>query len=577
MSEHLMPENERNALRAQIVGLNDQTLRKSYFPQLQKQIEELKRARASEEEKSAALEVMVKDLQESRAQTEASERKFRTLANFTNDIEYWTGPDEKIIYISPSCERLTGYSQSEFEANSDLLNIFVHPDDRPLIAIHSTREPIVHPHTVDLRIVTRQGEIRWFAHTCQSIFDEDGQWLGRRGSSLDITARKAAEARVQRLSNLYVALSQCNEAIVRCTSEEELFPKICRNAVQLGGMKMAWIGLIDKATSRIKCVASFGDETGFVEDDEMCVRPLVSPCDTSDRSLISEDQPIWHQDLLREPVTEKFRKRASDAGFLGFASLPLRKNNALVGYFTLYASSVNTFDTEVRRLLVEMAMDVSFAMDNFARESERIRAEKQIQFHLGQLESAFMRTVMLAMNLSELRDPYTAGHERRVGRIAKAIAEEMGLDESLIKGIEIAGYLHDLGKITIPTEILVKPGRLTEVEFLLVQGHVMASYNVLKDAEFPWPVAEIALQHHERLDGSGYPRGLSGGDIQLDARILAVADVVEAMASHRPYRPSLGIELALTEIERGRGILFDSTVVEVCIRLFREKGFIISE
>jgi PAS domain S-box-containing protein len=576
MSEHLTPEDDRRALRAQIVGLNDQTLRKSYFPQLQKQIEELKRARAAEVEKSAALEVMVKDLRESRAQAEASERKFRTLADFTNDIEYWTGPDGKVIYISPSCERLTGYSQSEFEANSDLLNIVVHPDDRSLVAIHATGECIVDPHFADLRIVTRQGEIRWFAHTCQSIFGEDGRWHGRRGSNRNITARKAAEARVQRLSNLYAALSQCNQAIVRCTSEEELFPQICRNAVQLGDMKLARIGLIDKATGQIKCVASYGDETGFLEDHRVCVHPSISSSDALDRALIGEDQPFWCQDLLRESVAKEFREHAGDAGFLGYASLPLHKKDALVGYFTLYASSVNSFDAEARRLLVEMAMDVSFAMDNFARESERVHAEEQIQRHLGQLESAFMHTVMLAMNLSELRDPYTAGHERRVGRIAKAIAGELGLDESQIKGVEIAGYLHDLGKITIPTEILVKPGRLTEVEFALVQEHAAASYNILKDAELPWPVAEIAFQHHERLDGSGYPRGLKGDEIQLEARILAVADMVEAMASHRPYRPSLGIEQALAEIEKGSGKLFDPAVTEVCTRLFREKGFFIS-
>ena len=209
--------------------------------------------------------------------------------------------------------------------------------------------------------------------------------------------------------------------------------------------------------------------------------------------------------------------------------------------------------------------------------SEKIRAEEQIQRYIEQLKTAFQSTVEVATSLSELRDPYTAGHERRVAEIAVALGTELGFDEHRLEGLRVAGHLHDVGKITIPAEILSKPGKLSPIEFKLIQAHADAGYEVLKKVEFPWPVAEVALQHHERMDGSGYPHGLMGEAIRLEARVIAVADVIEAMSSHRPYRPGLGITAALGEIERGRGSLYDAQVADVCLRLFREKGYAVPE
>jgi putative nucleotidyltransferase with HDIG domain len=172
-----------------------------------------------------------------------------------------------------------------------------------------------------------------------------------------------------------------------------------------------------------------------------------------------------------------------------------------------------------------------------------------------------------------MRDPYTAGHQQRVTQLAVAIATEMGLPTEQIDGIRVIGTLHDVGKICIPAEILSKPGKLTKVEFTIIKIHSQAGYNILKTVEFPWPVAKIVLQHHERMNGSGYPKGLRGEDILLESRILAVADVVEAMSSHRPYRPALGTHKALEEIEQNSGVLYDADVADACLRLFREKGF----
>ena len=209
--------------------------------------------------------------------------------------------------------------------------------------------------------------------------------------------------------------------------------------------------------------------------------------------------------------------------------------------------------------------------------SEKKRAEDAIRRHIVQLENSFMRTVEVAMTLSEMRDPYTRCHERRVADIAVAIGSEIGFDAHRTKGLRVAGQLHDIGKITIPTEILAKPTTLSPAEYELIKSHAKASFDVLKIVDFPWPVAQVALQHHERLDGSGYPQGLRGEEILLEARIIAVADVVEAMSSHRPYRPGLGIEEALAEIEHGRGVLYDPIIVDACLKLFRENRYAIPE
>lgn len=516
----------------------------------------------------------------------------------------------------------------------------------------------------------------------------------------DISARKLAEATIERKTKLYSALSHCNKAIVYCSNENELFGEVCRAAVQFGGMKMAWIGMVDAETSLLRLAASFGDDGGFIKDMAISVDADGpngrSPTSTS----IRDSKPSWCQDFLNDPRTLPWHELAARVGVAASASLPLHSNGIVVGAFILYSGAANSFDESARDLLEEMASDICFALDNFTRElqrrqaeeellaaeekfrglveqtitgififqdgklvyvnpryaeivghgselelmgtnlfrwiaeadrdrvvanirqlldgeslslafdfdlvrrdgvtiqagvsasrarhggrpavigmlqdiSEKRRAEEDILSYVTQLKTAFMSTVDVAMTISEMRDPYTAGHERRVAEVAVAIGAELGLDQDRQEGLQVAGHLHDIGKINIPSEILSKPGKLSAVEFLLIQGHAQSSYDVLKGVEFPWPVAQVALQHHERMDGSGYPQGLKGEAILFEARIMAVADVVEAMSSHRPYRPGLGIGKALVEIERGRGTSYDASVVDACLRLFREKSYVL--
>jgi len=209
-----------------------------------------------------------------------------------------------------------------------------------------------------------------------------------------------------------------------------------------------------------------------------------------------------------------------------------------------------------------------------------VENRKQIQLELEQsfanLKKVTDATIQAIALTVEKRDPYTSGHQRRVAKLTRAIAEAIGLSEDQIEGAHVAASIHDIGKISLPAEILSKPIQLSEIEISLIQAHAQAGYDILKGLDFPWPIADIIIQHHERMDGSGYPRGLSGDRISIEARIIGVADVVETMSSHRPYRPSMGIEKALEEITLNSGTLYDSQVVDACLNIFNGKGFLFS-
>ncbi|HHF51731.1 MAG TPA: HD-GYP domain-containing protein, partial [Candidatus Aminicenantes bacterium] len=209
----------------------------------------------------------------------------------------------------------------------------------------------------------------------------------------------------------------------------------------------------------------------------------------------------------------------------------------------------------------------------FSDITQRKKAEKQIKKSLENQREVIEGVAQAMAFTIETRDPYTAGHQRRVTTLAVRIAKEMKLEQDKIEGIRMASTLHDIGKIYIPAEILSKPGKISEVEHNMIKTHPKVGADILKSIEFPWPVSDIVRQHHERMDGSGYPDGLSGEEILIEARILAVADVIEAMASHRPYRAALSLEDALNEIRRNKGILYDEKAAEAAIKVCSEEDF----
>ena len=257
---------------------------------------------------------------------------------------------------------------------------------------------------------------------------------------------------------------------------------------------------------------------------------------------------------------ERYERRMSGKGIEPVYETALRRKDGSKVHVEINASIV---------LHQEKPADLILVRDI----TERKQAEEEHRQSLKKLQKAMESTIQAIALTIEVRDPYTAGHQQRVTRLASAIGKEMDLSENQVHGIYMAGVVHDIGKIYVPAEILSKPGRLTEIEFSLIKMHSQAGYDILKTIEFPWPIAKAVFQHHERMDGSGYPQSLSGEDILLEAQILAVADVVEAISSHRPYRPALGTEKALEEITRGRGVIFDAKVVDACLKLFTEKGY----
>ena len=277
---------------------------------------------------------------------------------------------------------------------------------------------------------------------------------------------------------------------------------------------------------------------------------------------VNSSGAVWLKDQATVEIYEQDGVCLS-LGFLTVVSKEMEAEDELKKHHDLLEEVVLERTAELTMLNEQLKQEIA----------ERKLAEEKLQQSHAKLKKNLDEIVSAMSLTAEKRDPYTAGHQKRTTERAMALAGEMGLSEHQIKGVQMAGLIHDMGKISIPAEILSKPCKLNEVEIQLVRRHPQAAFEILKKIDFPWPVDLIVLQHHEKMDRSGYPQGLAGEDILLEARILCVADVVESIESHRPYRPGLGIDKALEEISKNRGILFDPDVVDACLRLFKEKNF----
>jgi PAS domain S-box-containing protein len=361
------------------------------------------------------------------------------------------------------------------------------------------------------------GQERWIHVTKVPFRDEQGEIMGVLGTFEDITERKRAEQQQQERTKELQAFFTLSELITR---EGITIEELCREFSAV--LPESW---------------QYPEIT--------CARIVIG--DTEFRTENFEESG-WLQSAPIK-VKETVRGRI-DVGYL--EERP--------------AVDEGPFLKEERMLIDALAERLGHVFG-------RKQGEEQLQYTLEKLRKSMRTTIQVMVSTVEARDPYTSGHQVRAAGLARAIATEMGLSPDKIDGLRMAGSIHDIGKISIPAEILSKPTKLSELEFAMIKEHAQRGYELLKNVESPWPLAEIVHQHHERMDGSGYPRHLKGEKILIEARILTVADVVEAMASHRPYRPGLGIDAALNEIERHRGTFYDDAVAAACLKLFREKGF----
>jgi PAS domain S-box-containing protein len=377
-----------------------------------------------------------------------------------------------------------------------------------------------------------------------------------------VTARDVTAHR--HLEEARAAMKGANVALVHAVSEDDLLERICRVIVDQTRYHFAWVGISDPDLPLGARVTAFGDPPTYFDALEHLAGkgtyrgPLLMALETHELQVV--------HDIAALPETMPWRQLALDYGYRSALALPLLFDEREHGVLAVYSEDPNVFTTEVVDVLTELASDLAFGVGALRARAERSAYRARFEASLEAVVRAVAATV-------ELRDPYTAGHQRQVAELAAAIATDLGLGPQLTAGIRVAASIHDIGKLAVPADILSRPGRLSETEFAIIKAHTQAGHDVVVGVDFPWPVAEMILQHHERLDGSGYPSGLHGEEIAIGARIIAVADTVEAMQCHRPYRPALGTETALQTIAAGRATLFDPDVVDACSRVFGEQGF----
>lgn len=494
---------------------------------------------------------------------EASENYYRTIFENTGTASIIIEEDMTMAAVNNQCKRLLHYDPQDLigkkfaeiipekwikQINDYHILRRINPDEAPKQYEMQLKDGYEHCRDGLLQVELIPGTMKSVA------------------SFVDMTELKRVERALR-------AISSINAAMVQTRDEQELLDLVCQNFVEIGGYSMAWIGyLLDNPELNVRAVASAGHNHGYTHKLNISLinpKRNKGPEAVAIRSRMSQIR----QDIKADPDFRPWAKDALRRGYKSCMAIPLVDGKKAFGVIGIYSDDYGVFNHAEENLLIKMGNNLSFAISALRARQNIHQATEELENSLGKMKRLLLQSVSSLARALDIRDPYTAGHQTRVARLAAAIAEGMGFSKEQIEGITVAGDLHDLGKINVPSEILTKPGKLSSIEFALIRTHPEAGYEIVKDIEFPWPVSEVILQHHERMDGSGYPRGLQGEAILMEARIMAVADVVEAMASHRPYRPALGIEIALEEIEQNMGILYDPTVAEACLRLFRKKGF----
>jgi PAS domain S-box-containing protein len=499
-------------------------------------------------------------VEERTAALKESEARYKRITEGLTDYQYTVHIENGHIVQttqSPACVIVTGYAPAEFAADPNLWLQMIAPEDREQVTAQLSQILAGKDvQSMEHRIIRKDGQTRWVSDTTILFKDATGKLLSYDGVIKDISERKRAELRIKHLNRILRTISACNQDLVRARSEQDLLTAVCRNIVNIGGYLLAWI-TYPGAQNRV--VAHFGDETvfqGHADLDQAHEQHCLVL-----KALQLRQSRVCNR-LTDDPENFDQLQQLSVNAIL---ALPLLKD-AMLGVLTICSATPDAFDADELSLMEELAANLAYGIEALRIGEERDR-------YVTQLSHAMKNTVTAIARTLEIRDPYTAGHQQRVTELSVAIGQEMGLKAEILEALYFGAMIHDIGKICVPAEILSKPGAITKAEFQLIKSHPETGFDIVQGIELPWKVTELIAQHHERLDGSGYPKGLKGDEISLEARIVAVADVIDAMSSHRPYRPALGFEAALAEILHGRGTHYDPVVVDACLVLFRDKGF----
>ncbi|NPU84305.1 MAG: PAS domain S-box protein [Syntrophaceae bacterium] len=449
-----------------------------------------------------------------------SELQYRSLIQSLQETVYFLDVDGTITFVSPQVESVLGYRPEEMIGKPFMS--FIHRQDLKEMLNRFEVEGRSGMEPWESRLLAKDGRYVWVRAAISRQIYRDGRYCGISGTLSDVTERRRmeedlAESR-RRLANL---MDHLPGMAYRCSNHR------------------SWT--LDYASAG--CL----ELTGYAPDELIGKRAI-----TFSEIIHPEDRDqVW--DSIQSSIAAARTYRLT---------YRIRSKDGQEKYVTEQGNAIPSADGEITGLegfisdITDQYLAESRARDSFAR----------LRRALGGIIKVMASTI-------EYRDPCTSGHQQRVADLARRIAQEMGLPADQVDGLRMAGVIHDIGKVAVPAEILGKPSELGPIEMLLVKTHAQTGFEILREIEFPWPIARMVLEHHERLDGTGYPSGLKGDEMLLESKILAVADVVEAMCSHRPYRPALGAEAAMEEIRTHRGILYDATVVDACLRLFREKDY----
>jgi len=472
------------------------------------------------------LEKKMMDLETANRDLREMEERYRLSFENVTDVICTVDTDLTITDMSPSVQKLLGHTPSDFigRSASDLRHILT-PDsfDRIVAEARATLQGETTLAAV-YQFITRDGALK-DVEVSKSPMIRDGSIIGVICVGRDITDRRQAE-----------------EALRESEKKYRLLADNANDVIFVLDMDLNYVYV----SPSIKILRGYEPTEVLHQSPSQTLTPSSWKMATRTLSRVIELEKSGQQEFPLSRTLQLEMKRKDKT----------------------------TVWTEVKFSFIRDENQQPVGILGVTRDiTDRRRAEARLQETLDTLRKAVETTIQVMVSAVETRDPYTAGHQLRVADLARAIATEMGLPRNKIDGISMAGSIHDIGKLSVPAELLTKPAKLTEAEFALIQEHPLKGYEILMNVETDWPLAEIVHQHHERMNGSGYPRNLKGEEILIEARILAVADVVESMASHRPYRSALGVNAALDEIAKNRDILYDPEVADACLRLFREKRY----